>query len=468
MRKELLSIENGMYIGGGEKTMYSIFLQIFSGTVTGIFSDNRVDLENMMQIASGRRKMNYGKISFREEMLSDQGDTAELKREIAVVGPKSALIPNITIAQNIFAIRNKTNIFYNKKECEYELRKHMDLFDIRLSVDCPVKKLNIVQRIEMEMLKAWLIGKSIIILDLKGIYFSEEELQILKQYFQRYKQYDCAILVFDQSMDRLFYLTDKITVLSRGKTIGVFPCNEEYYQKLMNLFQSSEKWTYSNAYKVSEDIIFCMNRILMPGLPEINISVSKGEVLTVQAPNWSVSEKLIALFKGEITAEKGDIWVKDRKYRALGAANAPRQSIVVMEPPYLNMLFDNLNVYDNFCLARGCIRKGLWANEKYKKNIREYIKKVFGKDISKKRVGELNPSEAQKLVWFRWIFYSPEVFVCVDPVESVDIKLRKDVRQYLSLLSEQGTAVIVIERNVWKYHNPENRHIRIECSNQGL
>lgn len=33
----------------------------------------------------------------------------------------------------------------------------MDLFGIRLSVDTPVKKLDIVQRIELEILKAWLL-----------------------------------------------------------------------------------------------------------------------------------------------------------------------------------------------------------------------------------------------------------------------------------------------------------------------
>ena len=149
----------------------------------GILSDNHPDLENMLGIVSGRKKIDYGRVYLKETLLREPENLPALKERVTVVSSKAALIPNLTIAQNMFAIQRKTNIFFRKKESEFKLRKYMDLFGIRLSVDTPVKKLDIVQRIELEILKAWLLKHPIILLDLRSIYLSEEELQALKRTF---------------------------------------------------------------------------------------------------------------------------------------------------------------------------------------------------------------------------------------------------------------------------------------------
>lgn len=464
MKKELLSIENGRCAGGGRRSMYSIFLQVLDGDLMGIAADNSSDLETILRILSGQKKLDQGRISIRENPLGAKEDIEELKKQTAVISSKSALIPNLTIAQNIFAIQKKTAIFFRKKESEFQLRKKMDLLGIRLSVDMPVKKLNIVQRIELEMLKAWLLGHAVIALDLRDVYFSEEELSVLKQYLERYRKLECGILILDLNMNRLAYLTKKITVLSGGKTIGVFACDERIQQKLRNIFRNPEETVEPRASGAAEKEVFCADHVQIPGLSELNFAVREGETMILQAPDWKCSEKLLALFKGELSPESGNIRIRGRNYQALGAAGAPGQSVVILEPPYQESLFGNLSVYDNFCIARGCIRKGLWANKHYRQSIRDYIRKVFGKDISENKVTELTAREAQRLVWYRWIFFAPELLVCVDPADSVDLDLRKDIREYLSLLSERGTALILIERNAWKDYGDPGRCIRISGS----
>lgn len=441
--------------------MYSIFLRVFAGDIMGILSDNHPDLENMLGIVSGRKKIDYGRVYLKETLLREPENLPVLKEQVTVVSSKAALIPNLTIAQNMFAIQRKTNIFFRKKESEFKLRKYMDLFGIRLSVDTPVKKLDIVQRIELEILKAWLLKHPIILLDLRSIYLSEEELQTLKRYLCRYRNHECAVLIFDQNINRLFFLTDKISVLSGGKTIGNFLCEEQIRQKLLKLYLSPKAKETSAAAEKSGKKIFSLEHVNLPGLPELNFSVRAGETVILQVPDWRASEKLIALFKGEIQQKSGEIWIGRNKYQAKGAANGPKQSLVVMEPPYLGSLFYNLNVYDNFCIARGCIRKGLWSDKKCRQSVREYIRKIFGRDISERKLSELSPGETQKLVWFRWIFYAPAVLVCADPFDSADMSLRSDVEEYLSLLAGRGTALVLIARSDRTYSGIRGRCIRI-------
>ena len=57
--------------------------------------------------------------------------------------------------------------------------------------------------------------------------------------------------------------------------------------------------------------------------------------MILQVPDWRASEKLIALFKGEIQQKSGEIWIGRNKYQAKGAANGPKQSLVVMGTPHI-------------------------------------------------------------------------------------------------------------------------------------
>ena len=70
----------------------------------------------MLGIVSGRKKIDYGRVYLKETLLREPENLPVLKEQVTVVSSKAALIPNLTIAQNMFAIQRKTNIFFRKKK----------------------------------------------------------------------------------------------------------------------------------------------------------------------------------------------------------------------------------------------------------------------------------------------------------------------------------------------------------------
>ena len=61
--------------------MYSIFLRVFAGDIMGILSDNHPDLENMLGIVSGRKKIDYGRVYLKETLLREPENLPVLKEQ---------------------------------------------------------------------------------------------------------------------------------------------------------------------------------------------------------------------------------------------------------------------------------------------------------------------------------------------------------------------------------------------------
>ncbi len=56
--------------------------------------------------------------------------------------------------------------------------------------------------------------------------------------------------------------------------------------------------------------------------------------------------------------------------------------------------------------------------------------------------------EAQKLLYLRWLLYSPEIVVCVEPFKSVDVYLEKNAVEMIMEMSRKGIAVIVLTQGL--------------------
>jgi len=174
-------------------------------------------------------------------------------------------------------------------------------------------------------------------------------------------------------------------------------------------------------------------------LENFNISVEKGEFLTILGPSGCGKTTTLNILAGFLFPDKGEIWIGDREVSRIPSH---KRNLAMVFQNYA--LFPHMNVYDN-------ISFGL----KIRKVSKDIIyKKVFdmlnlvGLDFEtyKERYPhQLSGGEQQRVSLARALIIEPEVLLLDEPLSNLDAKLRNNMRAEIKKIMEDiGTTTIYV------------------------
>ncbi|MGI6007220.1 MAG: ATP-binding cassette domain-containing protein [Ruminococcus sp.] len=461
MKKELLRIENGMLFQNKYAILYSVFIRIFYGDIIGITSDRSYAIEYLLKIMCGQLKFDSGLIYYNGKKVSNGGSTDAVKPDYVLINSNSSFIKTLSLAENVFALKERTSLFFHRKESEFALRKSLDEFDISLSVDTPVQKLNVIQRIQIEMIKAGIHGKHLFVMDMRNLYLSMTEKRELYQFLDMFrKKEECSIVIFDNQPDQISNLVEKIILLTDGKVLIEIDKSESRFEAIEKNFSASwdklDSFDKNDTYAGAKEVL-CFSEVSTAHIDCLKLMVRAGEVVTISSDCFKVIKDLEMLLKGELKPQKGEIYVGGKKYRPRKKHQILRRfSMAFIESPVQNQLIPNLSLYDNLCISRGLQLKGFWYDRSLKNSIQDYVEKYMGSDCMTKAVPEMTLAEKQRLIYLRWLLCSPDLVVCVEPFKSVDIYLEKAAVDMILEMSRKGIAVIILTHNGKLDYNPNS------------
>ena len=446
MKKELLRIENGTFLQNKHAILYSVFIRIFCGDIVGITSDRSYAIEYLMKCLCGQLNFDSGFLYYEGTLVSSSGETGAYKASYTLINERSSFIKTLTLAENVFALRECTSFFFHKKNSEFELRKILDSFHITLSVDTPVKKLNVIQRIQIEMLKARIHVKKILMIDMRNLYLSVEEKEEFRQFLILFRKAgENAIIIFANQPKRIADLVDRLVFLSDGKVLIEVEKSENRYLEIEKNFSLNLDSLNQNFNCRGTKEVLRFSDVFAGNIEGLSFSVREGEVVTISSDQWSTVKEIEKLLKGELRPYRGTIFVNQKNYKPMKKNQAlQRYSMVVIEQPAKSQLLPNLSFYDNLCISRGLRLRGFWYDQSLKNSIRKYCSNYMGTDLLNKKAAELTMVEGQQLLYLRWLLYAPEIVVCVEPFKSVDVYLEKNAVDMIVEMSKKGIAVIIL------------------------
>jgi len=172
-------------------------------------------------------------------------------------------------------------------------------------------------------------------------------------------------------------------------------------------------------------------------LQDINLSIGKGEFVTILGPSGCGKTTLMRLIAGFLKVSEGKIAIAGQD--------------VTETPPHLRpvntvfqryALFPHLNVFNN--VAFGLNLKKL-PKDVILKKVKKVLKMVVMTDYEERDVDSLSGGQQQRVAIARAIVNEPEVLLLDEPLAALDLKMRKDMQMEIKAMHKKlGISFVYI------------------------
>ena len=291
-------------------------LEIESGEVLALLGENGAGKSTISKIVSGVYTADSGDIFIDNNKVQISSVVDAEKNGISIIHQEIMLIPEMKIFENIFLGREikKKNGFANDKEMINKTKNFLEKFEFDISPDTKISKLSIAQQQMIEIIKAVSFNSNIIFMDEPTSSLTDKEVEYLFKIIMDLKEQNVSIIYISHKLEELFAISDRITVMRDGGTVGTVNTLQTNKDELISMMVGRTlvnyyKRTFKNNSK--EKVLEVKDLYGKPYLKDINFSLYKGEILGFAGLVGAGRSELMKIIFGIDKKEKGEIYIDD-------------------------------------------------------------------------------------------------------------------------------------------------------------
>ena len=172
-------------------------------------------------------------------------------------------------------------------------------------------------------------------------------------------------------------------------------------------------------------------------LSDVSLQVSRGKVTLFADQHTSVLQRIADVIKRKSTLQCGEL----KTYGRFG-----EDCIIyeILQNPTRTMLFYNLSVMDNLCFHLDNRLSKVWKPKRIRKNVENELHTRLNDLLRSKDLNGLSKTELYDLVYCKCLLEKPDLAILMCPVDNTDIDLRRNVLEYIRILSQNDIAVLIL------------------------
>jgi ABC-type sugar transport system ATPase subunit len=309
----------------------------------------------------------------------------------------------------------------------------------------------------VEIAKALSQEARILVLDEPTAALADAEVETLFRIIEGLRARGVGMIYISHKLEEVFRVSERITVLRDGRTVGTQPAKELNEARVISLMVGRDvsdifpKAEHERGEVVFEARGFTVEDPNVTGkllVKDVGFKVRRGEVLGIAGLMGSGRSELARALFGIDRMTAGTVELRGKPVRIRRPKDAIENGIVLVpEDRRREGLVLMHSVRDNLTLTmlRRLSRGGMLDDGKLDDVARAEIERLDIKLRSMRSpVRRLSGGNQQKVVLSKWLATSPDVLILDEPTVGVDIATRTEIVELTRQLAAEGKGVIVI------------------------
>lgn len=439
----------------GVKVLDNVSFAVTSGEIHALAGENGAGKSTLMKILQGVYTLDSGEIQVAGEKASIHSFQDARKYGIGMVFQEFSLVPELSVAQNIFLDREHKNRFHLFDEKETIRQSKLVMEELGLDIDVTAKVSSLGRAFQQltEIAKAIAGDAKILILDEPTASLAKEEVDALFKVLKQLTARGVSIVYISHRMDEIYRICDRITILRDGKKIAVSLLSEISPQEIIAHItgrKDVEMLTHEgkSVLRSSTPIFEASGIKVGSRVNNVSFKLYPGEILGLAGLMGSGRTELVrAIFGldkkdgGALKIDGQEVVIKNpREAIAHGFALIPedrrRQGLVMEHSVKQNILAANLSSLSHL---------NFLSFSKINNVVQDSIEsfEVRPSDANRE-VRLLSGGNQQKVVIAKWMATNPKIVLMDEPTVGVDIGTKVEIMKLVRAIAAEGKSVILI------------------------
>jgi len=451
----------------GVKALDDVNLKIKKGEIHALCGENGAGKSTLMNVLSGVYPYGTytGDIIYKGENCEFNTIRSSEKKGIVIIHQELALIPALSIAENVF-LGNENTTLKGVIDWDETDRKARDVLSTigmgSEDLSQQVQNLGVGKQQLIEIAKALTKKVELLILDEPTAALNDEESNILLELMLNLKKQGITCIMISHKLNEVSRVADSITVIRDGHTIETIEktdkaIEEDRIIKGMVGRELTNRYPERNS-KIGEVVFEVKNWMAYNPLDskrkvinDVSLHVRRGEVVGFAGLMGAGRTELAMSLFGKAYGKNisGTMIKNGEELHLKSIKDAINHKIAYVSEDrkkYGLVLINDLKWNMSLSSLASRFSKHAVINSNDEIHVtEEYRKKINIKANSIEQiVGSLSGGNQQKVVLAKWMLSEPDVLLLDEPTRGIDVGAKYEIYTVINSLAEAGKAVIVI------------------------
>lgn len=443
----------------GVRALSGVDLDVRAGEVHCLLGQNGAGKSTLIKVLAAVHQPDEGTVTWDGQEVSHGTPQAALKAGIATIYQELDLVPELTVAENIYLGHELSTFGFSQRHRANGRARELlaRLGHSEISPTRTVGSLSPAGQQIVSMARALSRDTRLLILDEPSAVLDKEEVGNLFRVIRGLTAEGVAVVYITHRLEEIRQIGDRITVLKDGRTVATgLPVAETPTAELIRLMTGrSIEYVFPPRPEHAPDgqVVLDVQGLALAGVfSGVDLQVRAGEIVGLAGLVGAGRSEILETVYGARRRTAGTVAVDGTTLRRgsvtssvhAGVGLAPEerksQGLLLDESVYSNITVSSLSRF---------ARAGFLDRSAEKARAEELTTSLDVRPAGVTRAARtLSGGNQQKVVLARWLLRECRVLLLDEPTRGVDVGARTEIYQLIRRLADSGVAVVVVSSEI--------------------
>ena len=442
---------------GGTRALDRVSFAVRAGEVHALVGENGAGKSTLMKIISGALMPDAGTVHIQGSAVHIDNPHHALRLGISIVHQQSGLVPDLTVAENIFLGRMpKTRLgLVDWKKLYRDAIALLRRLDFSLDIHRPAGDLDAASQQVAEIARALSVSAHVLIMDEPSAVLGSSELDRLFRIIHKLKVEGKAIIYVSHRLQEIFQIADRATVLKDGQIVGTFPLDGPMDPSFLIRKMVGQGWVERSLEipaATGKELLRVEGLTRNGAFESVSFKLRAGEILGLAGLVGSGRTELCKAIFGATPHDGGRVYVEGRPAHIRSPRDALAHGVAYLSKDRHNeglILRQPIGNNVTLPILRRFTSRGVLDLRQENQFVDAMIDRMKIRARGRMQLtADLSGGNQQKVALAKWLSTQSRIFLLDEPTVGIDVGAKGQIHQLVAELARRGAAILLVSSEI--------------------